>query len=138
MRKSFLLIFNQKPLETEQRIRTIQREASLCGLLHLCRLLHCPDIVRVVFINRNLKTMETEIDILVVNQKIAKHKRQIELLESIRTFIQRKQSEEDNILQLPDCFPSLTEKYKNNIETINRCTQRIYKLYEKENSTSND
>lgn len=47
--------------------------------------------------------MEAEIDILFVNQKIAKHKRQIEI-----------------------------------IETINKCIERLYKLYEYENSTGND
>ena len=62
---------------------------------------------------------------------IKTQERGLEILEAIKSFDTRRRLEIESINGFPGTFPSLRAKYVNNIDTINRCIDRLYLRYKK-------
>ena len=59
------------------------------------------------------------------------HEKGNEIIEAVMYFERKKKILYELIEGFPDTFPSLRGKYVNNIDTINRCIDRLYLRYKK-------
>jgi hypothetical protein len=65
---------------------------------------------------------------------IEHHRNAINKLEAIKEFEKRKSLKIESINGFAGTFPELRAKYVNEIDTINRCINRIFKSYKRLNS----
>jgi len=62
-----------------------------------------------------------------------RHERAIDVLDAIKHFQQKKQLAIDSIHGFPGTFPGIRRQKINEIDTLNRCINRMYERYNKLN-----
>ena len=65
-----------------------------------------------------------------INTLIQKQERGMEILVAIKDFQFRIKLNEDSINGFAGTFPTLRKKYINNIDTLERCIERMYIKFE--------
>lgn len=60
-----------------------------------------------------------------MREKINLHLKGLEILEAIKALQKRNESSIENINGFPGTFPRLKKKYENDIDTRNRCIERL-------------
>ena len=63
---------------------------------------------------------------------INKHEEAIKTLEGVKYFRRRAESLKQNINGFCGTFPRLKEKYTNELDTVQRCAERLTKGYRKQ------